>query len=276
MTSSNIVQSNILDILFENRNKSYGAYPLRKFYNRRLMIALFCTTAIAAFLVLLVSYGQDEISPTVAGTFPPENAFGSIKEIVLPKPKPPKASPPKPMAPPQRLKTLQFVSNIKIERNEKLVAALSKNLDSFVVGSRTADGITDAPIQIITPNKISFGNAREVINPMTTTVNNEPLTVADIMPQFPGGNKALHQFLQRNLQNPQDIEAGETRTVKVRFVVDLLGQVSLFTVAQDGGTAFNNEVLRVLKKMPPWIPGKSAGRNVAVYFTVPVLFQTAD
>ena len=195
MTSSNIVQSNLLDIVFENRNKSYGAYPLRKFYNRRLMIALLCTTAIAASLVLLVSYERNKISPTATGTFPPENAFGSIKEIVLPKPKPPKASPPKPMAPPQRLKTLQFVSNIKIERNEKLVAALDKNLDSFVIGSRTADGIKDAPIQIITADKISFGNAREVTNPMTPSVNNEPLTAADVMPQFPGGNKALHQFL---------------------------------------------------------------------------------
>ena len=276
MTSSNIVQSNLLDIVFENRNKNYGAYPLRKFYNRRLMIALLCTTAIAVLLVLLVSYGGNKISSTIAGTFPPENAFGRIQEIILPKPKLPIASPPKPKPPPQRLKTLQFVSNIKIERNGKLVAALSKNLDSFVIGSRTADGITDAPIQIITPNKISFGNAREVTNPIMPAVNDEPLTVADVMPQFPGGNNALHQFLQRNLQNPQDIEAGETRTVKVRFVVDLRGQVSLFTVVQHGGTPFNNEVLRVLKKMPPWIPGKSAGRNVAVYFTVPVLFQTAD
>jgi protein TonB len=82
--------------------------------------------------------------------------------------------------------------------------------------------------------------------------------------------------LERNLSNPTEITEGEMIAVHVRFVVGYDGRLQKFIIVKDGGAIFNNEVLRVLKKMPQWIPGKSNGKNVAVYFTIPVKFVPAD
>jgi protein TonB len=94
------------------------------------------------------------------------------------------------------------------------------------------------------------------------------------MPQYPGGLKALLDYLKKNLQAPDDLEAGKEVSVKVKFVVNYNGQLEAFNVLESGGCIFDNEVLRVLRKMPRWIPGKSNGENVAVYYTVPVKFTS--
>ena len=72
------------------------------------------------------------------------------------------------------------------------------------------------------------------------------------------------------------MEQGEMVAVHVKFVVGYDEKLQKFTVVKDGGNIFNNEVIRVLKKMPEWIPGKSKGQNVAVYFTIPIKFVPAD
>lgn len=69
---------------------------------------------------------------------------------------------------------------------------------------------------------------------------------------------------------------GEMVSVYIKFVVGYDGKLQKFNVVKDGGEVFNNEVIRVLKKMPQWIPGKSKGQNVSVYFTIPVKFVSAD
>jgi protein TonB len=86
----------------------------------------------------------------------------------------------------------------------------------------------------------------------------------------------LRQFLERNLQTPGGMESGETVTVKMKFVVGYDGVLRGFETIQDGGAAFNNEVVRVLKKMPDWVPGRSNGRNVSVYYVLPVTFTAGD
>jgi periplasmic protein TonB len=98
---------------------------------------------------------------------------------------------------------------------------------------------------------------------------------ADIMPEYPGGLKALLLFLKKNIQSPEEVEQGDEVAVKIKFVVNYNGKLDGFDVIQSGGSAFDNEVLRVLKKMPMWIPGKSHGENVSVYYIVPVRFSNA-
>jgi len=96
------------------------------------------------------------------------------------------------------------------------------------------------------------------------------------MPSYPGGMDALRNFLVRNLENPRDMEEGEVANVKVKFVVGSNGELQSFVTVQDGGNEFNREVMRVLKKMPNWVPGKSKGQNVSVFYTIPIKFISAD
>ncbi len=96
------------------------------------------------------------------------------------------------------------------------------------------------------------------------------------MPSFPGGTEALLNFLRRHLDNPEPMNSGESVTVKARFVVGYDGKLQGFRIIQDGGDVFNKEVMRVLKKMPDWVPGKAKGENVSVYYTIPVKFTGED
>jgi protein TonB len=84
--------------------------------------------------------------------------------------------------------------------------------------------------------------------------------------------QAWISFLQTHLQAPQDLEPGEKRTVQVRFHVAEDGSITNFHVLQSAGSAFDNEVIRVLKKMPKWTPAVKAGLPVSVGFTQPVTF----
>ena len=98
----------------------------------------------------------------------------------------------------------------------------------------------------------------------------------DIRPSFPGGMDALKKFLEKHLQNPYDLENGETVNVHIRFVVGYDGKLQGFATIEDGGEMYNKEVIRVLKKMPDWLPGKAKGENVSVYYTIPVKFVMSN
>ena len=80
--------------------------------------------------------------------------------------------------------------------------------------------------------------------------------------------------LKENLHAPESIEEGDEIEVKVKFVVNYNGDLQKFDVVKSGGKEFDNEVIRVLKKMPSWIPGESNGENVAVYYIIPVKFKS--
>jgi protein TonB len=98
----------------------------------------------------------------------------------------------------------------------------------------------------------------------------------DVLPAYPGGMDALKKFLEKHLQNPKEMEEGESVTVKVKFVVGYDGKLQSFVTVQDGGEEFNKEVIRVLKKMPAWVPGKAKGENVSVYYIIPIKFVPAN
>ena len=106
--------------------------------------------------------------------------------------------------------------------------------------------------------------------------NDNPYNNPDEPALFPGGEKELIRFLQRNLHSPKGLEEDEAVHVKIKFVVGFDGNLQSFTVLQDGGEDFNMEVIRVLKKMPKWNPGKKGGRNVPVYHILPVKFTAAE
>jgi protein TonB len=102
------------------------------------------------------------------------------------------------------------------------------------------------------------------------------LDAVDVAPSYPGGMEAFRKFMEKNLHTPDELESGEIVTVRVRFVVDYTGKLQSFVPVLDGGEVYNKEVIRVLKKMPDWIPGKAKGENVPVYYIIPVKFVTTD
>lgn len=271
MNSNAILKSDVLDIIFENRNKGYGAYTLRKFYNNRLFKAFGATLLLVIALCGLSFLKKEKIV---------ENYLVADKEMRIlnsppatpEKPKEPKQpqkiAAAKPMAP---APPSQSLTNVTITKN--LTAPDLKDLkEGVAIDNKEVKGTPGAPEPII---KTPEGPAVSVPEPVVID-RVTPNPTAEVMPQYPGGLAALKKFLQKNLINPEELEAGKPVSVRVRFVVGYDGAVKGFEVVEDGGKAFNNEVIRVLKKMPEWIPGRTHGENVSVYYTIPVKFEPVE
>jgi periplasmic protein TonB len=271
MQTEKILQSDLLDIIFENKNKSYGAYALRKFYNNRLYKAFGAMVLIAVVLCSFTLFKPEvktevDFITTTCGFLPEVKQKDKNKPVEPKKENKPAAKQKTPTATTaftnpkittnphiEPLRNLDPGTNIGITDNKVPGGILPKVGDLPLLGKDTTTvvGIVKPPVDVITPN-----------------------ATADVMPAFPGGMAAFRKFLEKNLQNPEVLEEGQKISVKIKFIVGYDGKLKGFETVEDGGAVFNEEVLRVLKKMPNWIPGKIAGENVSVFYTIPVRFET--
>jgi periplasmic protein TonB len=275
MKTDAILKADVLDIIFENRNKSYGAYTLRKFYNNRLYKAL---GAMGALVILLCSFTFIKHSEIILESY----NFTNEPTFVQP-PKDP-ITPEKPkvkidVAITPKDKTVvasQIFTQVHITAHD--VPTTIKTLDDDVAfGDRDIKLPAGGSISKVSLPTIGGGGIDSVKMPAKPAVDIlTPTETAEIMPTYPGGMDALRKYLERNLQNPEEIEEGQTVSVRVRFVVGYDGALKNLQIVEDGGTAFNNEVLRVVKKMKAWNPGKTKGENVSVYYTIPIKFTTSN
>jgi periplasmic protein TonB len=277
MKTDAILKADVLDIIFENRNKSYGAYALRKFYNNRLYKAL---GAMFGFVILLSSFTLFKGKAKFSGNPITDSGF-VVKQVTMDikRPEPPKlpvaavnATPEKPVS------AVQFTTNMHITK-DPLAATIKDITDDVVIGVRDIAIQSGGEGPKVIPFNVGGGGGKDtgaVAVPVKPIDKITPLDFAEIMPSYPGGMEELRKFLQKNLQNPEDIEEGGTVSVKIKFVVGYDGSLKSFETVEDGGRAFNNEVIRVLKKMKPWNPGKTKGENVSVYYTIPVKFTTTQ
>lgn len=98
--------------------------------------------------------------------------------------------------------------------------------------------------------------------------------IAEEMPVFPGGDRALLKFIAKNITYPEDAkETGTTGRVFLSFVINKKGFVEDVKIARGVDPTLDNEALRVIKLLPRWKPGKQGGKNVKVGFNVPINFQ---
>lgn len=99
--------------------------------------------------------------------------------------------------------------------------------------------------------------------------------IVDVPAEFPGGMQKARQFLANNIQYPDEaVENGVNGTVQVKFTVELDGSISNIQIVRKLGYGCDEEVVRVLKRMPKWSPAKLNGKNVRSYFTMPISFRT--
>jgi protein TonB len=267
MTSNEILGASMLDILFDNRNKTYGAYELRKNYNSRLLMAMGSALGFVFLLLLLFSNSKTDSSVNKK-----ENKDLFLRDIFIPlkieEPQPIAEKQTAPKPPPTAESNLTSLINMVDEPKPENEMAAMADVEKSAIGNKNVDG----------PENISFQSAA----PSETVVSgngkgNEGDQQSDFIaieeqPEFPGGAAAWKNFLNRYLQVPASLNGGELKIVKINFMVDVDGSVTGFNIIQSAGREFDNEVIRVLKKMPRWKPAMQNGRAVAVPFTQPVTF----
>ena len=274
MKTDAILKADILDIIFENKNKNYGAYSLRKFYNNRLYKAL----GLIGLLVVLLSsftFFVKKETMLIAREYP--------NDVVLAEPPVDKIKPEKPKV----LETKQPEATVAkkgasqiftipvIKENNTNIKPIEGLLPETLIDDEDRKGDGKIP-KVVIPN-LPKGVDSVTKATVVKVIDRDVIVDApEVMPTYPGGVEALRKYLEKNLVNPAEIEGGETITVKVRFVVGYDGILKDLEIIEDGGASYNNEVLRVVKKMKPWIPGKTKGENVSVYYSIPIKFTTTN
>lgn len=267
MTTREIMQASVLDIVFEHRNKEYGAYEMRRNYEKRLWLSLAIALSLIAGAALLPALKK---SNAAVVPVPDKKPTVAITEVYLrpEKPKPvvtqaqPKKAAPKTAA-------RQYTSQIKIKPDKDVKATVPdmRDLDDKRVDTYNHDGPPVKGPEIPETPPVSGPGTGNMDIPAAPDFE-----ARELQPEFPGGDEALRRFLASQLQSPEQLESGERKLVKIRFVIQKDGSVSTPEILLSGGPAFDREVVRVMKKMPRWKPAVQNGIPVSVTYMLPVSF----
>lgn len=263
MTNSEILKADMLDIIFEHRNKAYGAYALRRDYNGRLIRAMLTTFLGAGLLFTLNSLGERNNGTAIIHDR--DSVKLTVIEMPKEKPREPEKEKPKPVEP---VKQVKSVNQIKIVDDNEVADMPDRDmLDDAVVSNQTVDGKPPAD-----PNQ-KLGDANDNLSGKEPEKPDQPTVFGpSFAPSYPGGDEAMMNFLRKNLRTPDNLEPGTQVTVLIKFMVDRDGRISQWEIVKSGGSELDKEVIRVVRKMPAWNPGKQNGQEISMYFTQPVTF----
>ncbi len=258
---SNVVAEGRNDLVFEYKHKDYGAYQIRRNYNRTVFIAVTITAASFLFAISIPAI-LDWINNRKDATL----AAVDITAVDLTAPPPIDESepPPPPPPPPPVMETVKFVPPIVEDEKVDDEPPPVQTEETPQISTETHEG--DGNTEIIIPDA---GNG--VVEP----ANETPLTIVEQMPAFPGGELEMMKYIQKNVQYPQvEKEAGISGTCYVTFVVEKNGSITDVKVLRgvSGGPGCDKEAQRVVKAMPAWKAGKQNGREVRVQFNLPIKF----
>ncbi len=252
------------DLVFEDRNKAYGAYELRKGYARNAMLGI--VLAIVAFSLAI---SAPLIVRLISAALPEENDVKITEVTTLEEPPPidEKQPPPPPVEPPPPLKsTIKFTPPI-ILPDEKVPdepPPTVEDLKDTEAGKETQEGSDDG-----VDMSLLEGQGNEVVEEETDQI----FLSVEQMPEFPGGEEELVKFIRKNTVYPAISRENQVSgTVYVDFVVNKEGDVINVKVRRGIDPACDQEAVRVIKMMPRFKPGRQNGRAQQVQFTVPIKF----
>ncbi|HEX6426862.1 MAG TPA: energy transducer TonB [Niastella sp.] len=271
MEISTILTADILDILFDGRNKEYGAYDLRRTYKRRLTLSI--TVMLSVICLLFIGFAfagkKKEIDPLFIKDH--ELIAVTIPEPVEPLPPPPpqKITPPPPQVQTIRVTPPVIVPDDQVQPDDK--PPVNADLDNVKIGNITQDGKLDDGTVIAPPGD---GDGKVIELPKKEEEDwNKTFTKVEMESEYPGGPRAWQRFLRDNLRFPDEAaDAGVEGFVVVQFIVDVEGNVS-DVVAVSGPQELRAEAIRVIKRSGKWTPAIQNGHKVKSYKKQPLGFK---
>ena len=271
MEINKILSADILDIIFEGRNKDYGAYELRKTYNRRITIAI--VSMVALCILLFVGYlVANKISESISKDVVVQDI--QLEEIKQPEKKeelPP--PPPKPPDPPKvemaKFTPPKIVKDEEVKEEEK--PPEQEKLEDTKIGTINQEGVKDEGI--VAPPVSDEGKGVVEAPKKDEEDYDKTFTKVEIESEYPGGSAAWQRYLLKTLQYPQAAQDNEIQgAVVVQFIVDKAGTVS-DVEAISGPQELRDEAVRVIKKSGKWTPAVQNGRQVKSYKKQPITFK---
>lgn len=268
---SNLYKVEWIDLVFQNRNKTYGAYLLRAQSSAITMKALFLVVPVFVLLFVgpmlynrcypdeaevLTETGPVTIAPAVVDLIQPD------KKILPPEPEPQA----------EKLKTVKMVAQITVVERPTVEEKMPtlEELKDALVGQNTQAGL--ATQETLSPQAIAGSGKGTAGGGQRDQVFD--INAIEKYPEFAGGMQAWAKFIQRNLRYPSLAQENETQgKVYLSFVVEKDGSISNVTLIKGIGDGCDEEAIRVISKSPRWIPGIQNQQTVRVRYTMPLSFQ---
>ncbi|MCC8407489.1 energy transducer TonB [Mucilaginibacter sp. UR6-1] len=286
ITKLNLYNTEWLDVVFKNRNKSYGAYDLRKHNGTNMLKSLLITFSAVgvgiAFYSFMNNRGSGEISSVPI--FNPEKDTMIVVPI-LPPPKEeekvfeatPKTELPKVAPKAEKVKTTAIPTHVTNDEAKAVEPTPTDKIEG-AIGPTNQDGpATAANIPAGTENGKEGGSGTNDGN--GEGASNEPVGIAGLtsLPEPFDGMDGWNKYLSRNLRYPAIAsEEGKSGRVFISFIIEKDGKLTDIKVEKGAGYGFDEEALRVLKKAKAWKPGTQNGRPVRVRYTIPISFTITN
>jgi protein TonB len=256
-----------LDIVFEGRNKSYGAYEMRK-KNQ--------STSALAFVIGAVVFALAVATPKIAEFIGNSSSDDSatlntkITTVKMPPKEKPKENLPPPPPPPPKVDQVKFVKPV-VAKTEEVTEEPPKvkEIENKKLGAETIKGDPDADLRLEPPG--DGPKQSDVVEEDNAIYNSAGV---EVQAGFPGGPAKWQNFLRNNFTPPD--EPGLKGKVLVSFVVEKDGTLTDIKVLRDVGYGSGNEAIRVLKKGPKWTPAVQNGKNVRCAFVQPISIETPE
>jgi periplasmic protein TonB len=262
----NINSQEWCDIIFEGKNKDYGAYEIRKLSNKRHRKALFIISILFVFSLLLPGLiktvlpekKEKMVEVTSLANLKIEQEKPKEENVIAVPPPPPLKSSIKftlPVIKPDEVVVVENEVKTQQEMNETDKAISVAD----VVGTDEVNGVDVATL--------------DENQAITQEDENEVYGFVDQMPEFPGGEKALRKWITTNLKYPKiAADKGIKGKVYVNFVVEKDGSISNAHVVNSVHPLLDKEALRVINSLPRWNIGLQGGKPVRVSYTIPINF----
>lgn len=269
------------DIVFDGKNKEYGAYQLRATSVKRHTKALLSVVIVLALIltaIILVITGvfksadedinakneQEEV------IMAPEDIPEEEEQMDIPEQKPEEVQAEEEVAATQAVTEVKIVETVDKDREVKDQEQVIKETAQF--GAEDHKGVED-----VNRDRV----VKEVVEekPVEKPKEEGPLSVAMVeqKPSFPGGESAMYKWLQDNIIYPAAAsEEGVQGKVTVQFIVEKDGSITHVQVVRGKHPALDAEAARVIRKMPRWTPGRNNGQPVRVTYHLPVQFKLAN
>lgn len=261
-----------LDVIFNQKNKSYGAYALRKESAANTTKSLFYASTV--FIALFLA---PKIINLIGGALPDEAVTDQAIEVTVASPPPVNPdipSPPPVEPPPPKTDQVKFPPPIvkpdnMVRDEEQIQITDLKNADP---GQKTIAGDPDADIVIAGPT--GDGPKQAAIVEDNTVYENISI---EAQPAFPGGMDKFYAYLRKSVKYPPVAAENNIQgKVFLSFVVEKNGELTDIKVDRKLGGGTDEEAIRVLKASPRWTPGIQNGNPVRVKYNIPISFALAQ
>jgi protein TonB len=273
MSKSNIFETSWINLVFENRNKEYGAYHLRQENTKTSFFALFMGVSLltaAISIPMVYNYlNPDHRIPSLVPDLPPIVVVDidpyvlsetKVEEVVIPEIKRPIT---------EDINTnAQLINPVIVQATEATPEKIATNTELKNTSDNSATSTAGIGVGTTPSTGTAVANTSGITETTILTSN-----MVDKMPEFPGGIKKFYTYVGNNFERP-DLDSENAIRVSVSFVIEKDGSMTDIKVLKDPGYGLGAEAIRVLKSLKTkWSPGMFEGKAVRTSYNLPITIQ---